>query len=95
LSIFCLLAHNPLSASRPFSGRTFFRVPFTGRVADANQGAAMNPNDEGYFEKRANAELEKAHHATDPKAAQIHHQLAKAYSERVKADPSPSPEGDT
>ena len=48
----------------------------------------MVQNDNAYFAKRAEAELEQAQRATEPKAAQVHQQLAQAYLERSKLDAS-------
>lgn len=46
----------------------------------------MIEDDSAYFRKRAEAEREQALRAAQPEVAQIHHQLAQAYLERLKPD---------
>ncbi len=46
-------------------------------------------DDSVYFAKRALAELEQAQRAKTSEAAEVHRQLAKAYTERAIADASP------
>lgn len=42
-------------------------------------------DEESYFYRRAEAELEQAHLAADPRPVRAHFQLAEAYLERVDA----------
>jgi hypothetical protein len=53
------------------------------KFPDADQGGAMIPEDSTYYAKRSAAELEQAQRAATAKAAQLHHELAKAYAERA------------
>lgn len=46
----------------------------------------MSRDDSDYLELRAEAELELAQSATDPRAVQAHYELANAYLERIYGD---------
>jgi UV DNA damage repair endonuclease len=48
--------------------------------------AAMLERDRDYYARRASAELNQAEQATVPRVVQVHHQLAKAYLDRIEAD---------
>jgi hypothetical protein len=54
------------------------------------RGVVMIEDDNTYFGKRAEAELERARSAATSEAAQIHQRLAKAYQERLNSEPPPS-----
>lgn len=45
----------------------------------------MPDNEKSYFERRAEAELERAQSATAPEAVRVHYQLAEAYLEKIAA----------
>ena len=51
-------------------------------------------DDSDYLEHRAEAELELAQHATDPRAVQVHYQLANAYLDRIHGEVHAGPEQD-
>lgn len=46
----------------------------------------MPPEDVDYLEQRAEAQLELAQTATDPRAVQAHYDLATAYLERIHGE---------
>lgn len=46
----------------------------------------MLERDRDYYARRASAELNQAEQATVPRVVQVHHQLAKAYLDRIEAD---------
>lgn len=48
----------------------------------------MPPEDVDYLEQRAEAQLELAQTATDPRAVQAHYDLATAYLERIHGEES-------
>lgn len=50
----------------------------------------MSSDDTDYLEARAEAEIELAQHATDPRVVQAHYTLANAYLDRIH----PEEEGD-
>lgn len=43
----------------------------------------MSSDDTDYLEQRAEAEIELAQHATDPRVVQAHYTLANAYLDRI------------
>jgi hypothetical protein len=46
----------------------------------------MAEDDSAYLIRRAEAEMAQAKRAITPKVAQVHHQLAQGYLERLKPD---------
>ena len=52
----------------------------------------MSPDEMIYYERRAEAEIERAQQASHARAAQVHYELATAYLDRIHGDmPTPGP----
>lgn len=50
----------------------------------------MSRDDENYYERRAEAEIELAARSQDTKAVQAHYQLATAYLDKIYGDTAPA-----
>jgi hypothetical protein len=50
----------------------------------------MSHDDESYFEKRAEQEIELAQRANDHRAVQAHYQLASAYLDKIHPEEATS-----
>ena len=54
----------------------------------------MKQDDQDYFERRAEAEIEMAQRAESPSAVQAHYQLATLYFDRIHGEDALGREGD-
>lgn len=54
----------------------------------------MSSDDSDYLETRAEAEIELARHATDPRVVQAHYDLATAYLDRIHSEEDGDPDSE-